>query len=106
MGSNTMPKSWKRAGKGLLPLCATLVLLGGILVPTRAAPPGTTSASKANATASATTDPGLEAAKRGDYSSAAQIWQKACDGGDAVGCVRLGLAYYLGKGAVQDYNKA
>jgi hypothetical protein len=86
MGSNAMPKSRKRAGKGLLSLCVTLFLFGGMLVPAWAAPPGTTSASKANATAIAATDPGLEAAKRGDYSGAAGIWRSNCDGGDPAAC--------------------
>jgi len=41
-----------------------------------------------------------------DYSKAAQLWQKACDLGDARSCNGLGLLYHNGQGVRQDYYKA
>ena len=34
---------------------------------------------------------GKEAYDKSDYQKAAQLYQKACDGGDALGCDNLGL---------------
>lgn len=42
----------------------------------------------------------------GDEQTAAQIWQKACEIGEARGCVRLGFLYKNGKGVEQDDAKA
>ena len=47
-----------------------------------------------------------EAYYKGDYQKAAQLYQKACDGGDAMGCTKLGYLYADGKGVRQDYQKA
>ena len=53
-----------------------------------------------------TTELGKEAYNKGDYQKAAELWQKACDGGDAEGCSNLGLLYKNGQGVKQDYQKA
>ncbi len=42
----------------------------------------------------------------GDYSKAAKLYTKACDGGNAWGCGTLGILYNEGKGVKQDYSKA
>ena len=49
---------------------------------------------------------GKEAYEKGDYQKAAQLCQKACDGGEAGGCVALGVSYQNGQGVKQDYQKA
>ena len=36
---------------------------------------------------------GAEAYNQGDYQKAAQLWQKACDGGEALSCGGLGDLY-------------
>ena len=52
------------------------------------------------------TELGDEAYEKGDYQKAAQLYQKACDGGDAGGCYNLGVLYADGQGVNQDYQKA
>ena len=42
----------------------------------------------------------------GDEQTAAKIWQKACEAGEARGCARLGFLYHSGKGVKQDDTKA
>ena len=49
---------------------------------------------------------GAEAYNQGDYQKVAQLWQKACDEGNALGCGGLGALYAEGKGVRQDYQKA
>ena len=49
---------------------------------------------------------GNEAYNKGDYQKAAELYQKACDGGDAGGCLNLGVLYKIGQGVKQDYQKA
>ena len=49
---------------------------------------------------------GNEAYDKGDYQKAAQLYQKACDSGEAGGCFGLGLLYQSGQGVRQDYQKA
>ena len=49
---------------------------------------------------------GNEAYDKGDYQKAAQLYQKACDSGEAGGCFGLGLLYKNGQGVNQDYQKA
>ena len=49
---------------------------------------------------------GSEAYVKGDYQKAAELWQKACDSGEAKGCSRLGFLYQDGQGVNQDYQKA
>lgn len=49
---------------------------------------------------------GAEAYNQGDYQKAAQLWQKACDEENALGCGGLGALYAEGKGVRQDYQKA
>jgi len=41
-----------------------------------------------------------------DYFKAVELFQKACDGGDAAGCYNLGIMYMNGQGVKQDYSKA
>ncbi|WP_149721957.1 tetratricopeptide repeat protein [Campylobacter concisus] len=52
------------------------------------------------------TELGSEAYDKGDYQKAAELLQKACDGGDAMGCYSLGFLYQNGQGVKQDYQKA
>ena len=52
------------------------------------------------------TELGYEAYDKGDYQKAAQLYQKACDGGEAVGCLGLGVLYKDGQGVKQNYQKA
>lgn len=42
----------------------------------------------------------------GDEQTAAKIWQKACESGEARGCARLGFLCQSGKGVKQDDEKA
>jgi TPR repeat protein len=44
--------------------------------------------------------------KNGDFSQAASVSQKACDGGGADGCSGLGVAYENGQGVAKDENRA
>ena len=52
------------------------------------------------------TDEGQTAYDAGDEQRAAQIWQKACESGEAHGCIRLGFLYQSGKGVEQNDAKA
>ena len=52
------------------------------------------------------TELGYEAYNKGDYQKAAELWQKACDSGEAWGCAILGVLYQNGQGVNQDYQKA
>ena len=52
------------------------------------------------------TDEAQMAYDAGDEQTAAQIWQKACETGEARGCVRLGFLYQSGRGVKQDDEKA
>ena len=49
---------------------------------------------------------GAEAYNKGDYQKTLDLWQKACDKGNALGCGGLGALYAEGKGVRQDYQKA
>ena len=49
---------------------------------------------------------GNEAYDKGDYQKAAQLYQKACDSGEAGGCFGLGLLYQSGQGVRQDFSTA
>ena len=55
------------------------------------------------------TELGDEAYDKGDYQKAAQLYQKAqkaCDGGDAADCNKLGFLYEVGKGVRQNFSTA
>ena len=52
------------------------------------------------------TELGNEAYEKGDYQKAAQLYQKACDGGIAEGCFGLGVLYENGKGIRQNFSTA
>ena len=52
------------------------------------------------------TDEAQTAYDSGDEQTAAKIWQKACESGEARGCVRIGFLYQSGKGVKQDDEKA
>ncbi|CZE50912.1 tetratricopeptide repeat protein [Campylobacter geochelonis] len=41
-----------------------------------------------------------------EYKKAAELYKKACDGGDADGCYAFGKSYEYGKGAIQNFSKA
>ena len=49
---------------------------------------------------------GSEAYDKGDYQKAAELWQKACDGGSAVGYFNLGVLYGNGQGIRQNFSTA
>jgi TPR repeat protein len=44
--------------------------------------------------------------KNGNFSGAADLNRKACDGGERQGCNNLGLMYYRGEGVAKDLNRA
>ena len=52
------------------------------------------------------TELGNEAYEKGDYQKAAQLYQKACDGGIAEGCYNLGVLYADGQGVRQNFSTA
>ena len=52
------------------------------------------------------TELGYEAYNKGDYQKAAELWQKACDSGEAWGCAILGVFYQDGKGVKQNFSTA
>ena len=41
-----------------------------------------------------------------DYQKAVELYQKACDGGAALGCYNLGFLYANGQGVKQDFPTA
>ena len=41
-----------------------------------------------------------------DYFKAVELFRKACNGGESMGCNNLGVMYEDGKGVKQDYFKA
>ena len=49
---------------------------------------------------------GSEAYDKGDYQKAAELLQKACDGGDVGGCFGLGVLYETGQGVRQNFSTA
>ena len=49
---------------------------------------------------------GKEADEKGDYQKAAELWQKACDSGEARGCSNLGFLYEKGQGVKQNFSTA
>ena len=49
---------------------------------------------------------GKEAYSKGDYQKAAQLYQKACDTGEAGGCSNLGVLYADGQGVKQNFPTA
>ena len=51
------------------------------------------------------TELGNEACDKGDYQKAVQLLQKACDSGEALGCLSLGYLYQNGQGVRQDCQK-
>ena len=51
-------------------------------------------------------DDGINAAGKGNYKQAEELFKKACDGGYAKGCSNLGVMYDNGYGVKQDSFKA
>jgi TIR domain/Sel1 repeat len=51
-------------------------------------------------------DQGLSAYRAKQFSQAAELYRKACDGGERKGCHDLGLMYYRGEGMEKDLNQA
>jgi hypothetical protein len=51
-------------------------------------------------------DQGLSAYRDKRFSQAAELYRKACDGGERKGCNDLGLMYYCGEGMAKDLNRA
>lgn len=51
-------------------------------------------------------DLGLEAYGKNDFTKANELWEKACNNGNTLGCYMLGVIYFDGKGIKQDYSKA
>jgi len=51
-------------------------------------------------------DKGLSAYRGKQFSQAAELYRKACDGGERKGCHDLGLMYYRGEGMAKDLNRA
>jgi len=72
-------------------------------------PPETPASLPATASTSAAEtlfDQGLFLYRGKQFSQAAELYQKACDGGERKGCHDLGLMYYKGEGVVKDLNRA
>ncbi|MBO7475662.1 MAG: sel1 repeat family protein, partial [Campylobacter sp.] len=51
-------------------------------------------------------DVGTVLYQAGELETAAQFWQKACDGKNHSGCQNLGVLYHLGQGVEKDSKKA
>ena len=68
---------------------------------TPGAPPATPSTS-----AEGLFDQGLSSYKGKQFSRAAELYLRACDGGERKGCNSLGLMYENGEGVAQDLNRA
>ena len=51
-------------------------------------------------------DQGLSAYRAKQFSQAAELYRKACDGGERKGCHDLGLMYYRGEGMTKDLTRA
>lgn len=51
-------------------------------------------------------DAAAEAYERGDYASAAALYDHACTGGNAEGCTELGMLYDQGAGVTKDETRA
>lgn len=49
---------------------------------------------------------GKEAYEKGDHQKAAELYQKACDSGNAGGCFKLGYLYKNGQGVRQNFSTA
>ena len=71
-------------------------------------PPETTASHAAPPSTSAEDlfDQGLSAYRGKHFSQAAELYRKACDGGERKGCHDLGLMYYRGEGMAKDLNRA
>ncbi len=67
-----------------------------------ASPPATASSSAAENLF----DQGLSAYRGKQFAQAAELYRRACDGGERKGCHDLGLMYYNGEGVMQDLNRA
>ena len=51
-------------------------------------------------------DDGFKAYNAKNYSKAVNLYNKACDNKDAIGCHNLGFMYYNGQGVKKNSNKA
>jgi TPR repeat protein len=51
-------------------------------------------------------DQGLSAYRGKQFSQAAELYRRACDGGERKGCHDLGLMYFKGEGVAKDLNRA
>jgi len=51
-------------------------------------------------------DQGLSAYKGKQFSQAAELFRRACDGGERKGCHDLGLMYFRGEGVTKDLHRA
>jgi TPR repeat protein len=69
---------------------------------TAASPPATAPSSAAENLF----DQGLSAYRGKQFSQAAELYRKACDGGERKGCHDLGLMYFKGEGVAKDLNRA
>jgi TPR repeat protein len=69
---------------------------------TAASPPATAPSSAAENLF----DQGLSAYRGKQFSQAAELYRRACDGGERKGCHDLGLMYFKGEGVAKDQNRA
>jgi class 3 adenylate cyclase len=51
-------------------------------------------------------DQGRSAYKENQFSQAAELYRKSCDGGERKGCHDLGLMYYRGEGVAKDLHRS
>jgi TPR repeat protein len=60
----------------------------------------------ANPAFASSVDDGFEAAQRGDFETAFQIWEPLAKEGNVTAQTLLGVMYYKGEGVTQDYKEA
>ncbi|HYW39651.1 MAG TPA: TIR domain-containing protein [Terriglobales bacterium] len=75
-------------------------------VPVQPETPASLPATASTSAAETLFDQGLFLYRGKQFSQAAELYQKACDGGERKGCHDLGLMYYKGEGVVKDLNRA
>jgi len=108
-GSSDAAVESKQAAPAATPPAARKELKTGVHDTARAPAKPETPASHAAAPSTSAEDlldQGLSAYRRKQFSQAAELYRKACDGGERKGCHDLGLMYYRGEGVAKDLNRA
>jgi len=79
---------------------------GTARVPGQPETPASPSATVLSPAAENLFDQGLSAYKGKQFPQAAELFRRACDGGERKGCHDLGLMYFNGEGVAKDLNRA